>query len=186
MCIFGYCGCFIWSCWSCIMKTWNILSIHVLQATSLEEVCWRMWCLVRACRQFKPNMVWERQKWNCKCGCLLLMSCLRAYDQKFGGSSCAEHFVRCFRHSSGVTVLSMTCLDRYWKIISFMCVYPMWELGYISYTSYHFYFALKIYDKYHMRPDKYQFCSHIICVCCMCVYMCHIVIYVCHLHIEEK
>ena len=74
-----------------------------------------------------------------------------------------------------------------------MCVYPMWELVYISDTSYHyeFEFALKIYDKlcihYHyvtcaLTPYHDYFALKIVF---MCVYMCHIVIYVRHLQPQE-
>ena len=90
----------------------------------------------------------------------------------------AEHFVRCFRHSAGVPLLSMTCLDRYWQIISFMCVYPMWELGYICHTSYHYYMTNCVYISI-MSSVPWH---HIIFILHFkIVFMC---VYVCHLHLQ--
>ena len=62
--ILVYCGCFIWSCWSYI-TVWNVMCMHALQASSLAEVCWGMWCLVRACRQFEQDMVRGEFIWLC-------------------------------------------------------------------------------------------------------------------------
>ena len=54
------------ACTPCSKATvWNVMCMHALQASSLAEVCWGMWCLVRFCRQFEQDMVWEYVIWSC-------------------------------------------------------------------------------------------------------------------------